>query len=112
MRVTELYAAVAEWACTFGDTDISKQPGLWYRKTQKIGSIGPLDVRINPHKETIDGVPPFNAKISMDAYFPGLIGIIGPCDGMLMRSPVDGEDEAGMIAHFKANTAANQKVEA
>lgn len=105
MQITELFAAVTEWAIATGDRDISKRPGLWHRKTEKIGNIGPLDVRINPHDETIDAVPPFNIRIGMDDKFPGLIALIGPTDGIVMASPIEGEDEAGLIAHFKANAA-------
>jgi hypothetical protein len=100
--VSALYAAVMDWAMTFGETDIGKQPGLWHRRTEKVGALGPLDVRINAHQETIDNVPPFNVRIGMDDYFPGLIALIGPFDGIVMRSPHDHENEDGLIAHFKA----------
>lgn len=103
-NINELWAAVISWAASSGDTDIGKAPGLWHRRTEKRGPIGPIDVRINPHTETIDGVPPMNVRLGMDGYFPGLIGIIGPDGGMLMHSPVEGEDEAGMIAHFTEQT--------
>lgn len=101
---SELWAAVMSWAVSTGAKDIAKQPGLWHGKTQKSGVLGPLDVRINPHKETIDGVPPFNAKIGMDDYFPGLIALVGPNGGAVMRSPNEGEDEAGLVSHFVKQT--------
>lgn len=104
MQQSELWAAVMSWAVASGATDIAKYPGLWHRKTEQRGALGPLDVRINPHVEEIDGVPPFNVKIGMDNMFPGLIALVGPDGGVIMRSPVDGEDEAGLVAHFVEQT--------
>ena len=97
---SELWAAVMSWAASTGAKDIAKTPGVWHGKTEKRGELGPLDVRINPHDDTIDGVPAFHAKIGMDDYFPGLIALVGPNGGMVMGSRVKGEDEAGIIAHF------------
>lgn len=101
---SEMWAAVMSWAVSTGARDIAKTPGLWHGKTEKRGAIGPLDVRINPHKETIDGVPPFNVKIGMDDYFPGIIALVGPDGGVVVRSHVEGEDEAGIVAHFIEQT--------
>ena len=102
MELSELYSTVIEWAQSTGAEKINELPGVWHRKTQKVGELGPLDVRINAHKETIDGIPPFGMSIGMDDYFPGLIALLQPNGGALIGSPVDGEDEAGLIAHFKA----------
>lgn len=101
---SELWAAVISWAVSTGAKDIAKQPGVWHGKTEQRGAIGPLDVRINPHTDTIAGIPPFNAQIGMDDYFPGLIALVGPDGGMVMHSPVEGEGEAGIIAHFVEQT--------
>lgn len=101
---SEMWAAVMSWAASTGARDIAKTPGLWHGRTEKRGVLGPLDVRINPHKETIDGVPPFNVKIGMDDYFPGFIALVGPEGGFVMSSPVEGEDEAGIVAHFIEQT--------
>lgn len=102
MEVSALYEAVMDWAMSFGEENIVATPGLWHRRTEKIGGLGPIDVRINAQRETVEHVPPFAIKLSMDDYFPGLIGIIGPTGGALMQSRVDGEDEDGLIAHFKS----------
>mgnify|MGYP001194471397 CR=1 FL=1 len=75
MEVNALYAAIIDWAMNSGAKNIASTPGLWHRKTEKVGGLGPIDVRINPHDETVDHVPPFAIKLSMDDYFPGLIGI-------------------------------------
>jgi hypothetical protein len=104
-QYSALWAAVMGWASSFGEGDISQRPGLWHRKTKKVGALGPIDVRINPHKEEVDGIPQFGATLSMDDYFPGLIALVGPNFGFIMHSRVDGEDEAGLIAHFKAQAA-------
>lgn len=101
---SELWASIMSWAVSTGAKDIGNQPGLWHRKTEKRGSLGPIDVRINPHDEEIDGVPPFNVKLGMDDYFPGIIGIVGPDGGVLMNSPNEGENEGGLVAHFKEQT--------
>lgn len=101
---SELWAAIMSWAASTGDKDIGKQPGLWHRKTEKRGALGPIDVRINPHTKEVDGVPPMNAKLGMDGYFPGIIGIVGPDGGVMMRSQTDGENEDGLVAHFKEQT--------
>jgi hypothetical protein len=105
-QYSALFAAIAEWAMGFGETDLNKRPGLWYRRTQKVGNLGPIDVRLNPHPHEVEGVPPMTFKLSMDDYFPGLIGLVDPSGGILMRSREDGEDEAGLIAHFEAQTSA------
>lgn len=102
--ISELYCAVTAWALSQGAKDLSKTPGLWHRKTEKHGVLGPLDVRINAHKETIDAVPFGHIMIGMDEYFPGMIALINPVDGVLLGSPRKGEDEAGLIEHFKAQT--------
>jgi hypothetical protein len=101
---SELWAAVMSWAVASGAKDIAKLPGVWHRKTEKRGALGPIDVRINPHLTEIEGIPPFNVKLGMDDYFPGIIGLIGPDGGVLMSSRVEGEDEAGLVAHFKEQT--------
>jgi hypothetical protein len=102
--VSELYFAVTNWALSQGAVDLSKKPGLWRGKTQKIGPLGPLDVRINPHKQAIDKVPPYHVLITMDDYFPGLIALLNPYGGTIMHSRAPGEDEAGLIAHFETQT--------
>lgn len=101
---SELWAAVMSWAASSGAKNIGDHPGLWHRRTEKRGVLGPLDVRINPHLEEIEGVPPMHAKLGMDDYFPGLIGIVGPNGGMLISSRQEGENEAGLVAHFKEQT--------
>ena len=103
---SELWAAVMSWAVSTGAKDMAKQPGLWHGKTEKRGALGPLDVRINPHVVPVDGVPPFNAKIGMDDYFPGIIAVVGPDGGIVMQSPRDGEDEGGLVSHFIEQTPA------
>jgi len=99
-----LWAAVMSWAVGLGETDITTQPGVWHRRTKQIGSFGPLDVRINPHKEEIESIPQFYVRISMDDYFPGLIALIGPNEGIVMNSHQDGENEDGLINHFREQT--------
>lgn len=102
MPTSELWAAVMAWAVSTGARDIGKQPGLWHRRTAALNGLGPLDVRINPHDRVIEGVPPFNVKIGMDGHFPGIIAVLGPDGGLVMASPVEGEDEVGLVEHFKA----------
>ena len=104
MECTELWAAIMAWAAGTGAKDISKLPGLWHHKTEKRGALGPIDVRLNPHTQEVDGVPPFHVKLSMDEYFPGFIGLVGPKGGTLLHSRAPGEDEAGLVAHFKEQT--------
>jgi hypothetical protein len=106
METSALFVAIADWAIGFGETNLKDRPGLWHKRTAKVGGIGPLDVRLNPHTKETDGVPPFTFKLSMDDYFPGLIGLVDARGGVLVRSHVDGEDEDGLIAHFKAQTSA------
>ena len=105
-QIGELYVAVTDWALSQGAKNLRSTPGLWHRQTEKRGVLGPLDVRINAHAETIDAVPPYHIMIGMDEYFPGLIALINPVGGCMMHSRVEGEDEDGLIAHFKAQTPA------
>lgn len=102
MKVTALYAAVVEWATSAGAKDIGNLPGVWHGRTRKIERMGPIDVRINGHLEEIDGIPPGTIKLGMDDYFPGIIGLVWSDGGTLISSPVEGENEEGLIAHFKA----------
>jgi hypothetical protein len=103
-EISELYAAVAAWATSIGAEKLNLLPGVWHRKTEKAGNIGPLDVRINAHTEEIEGIPPFSIRVGMDDYLPGTIALIGPTGGVILGSHERGEDEAGLIAHFKAQT--------
>lgn len=103
---SELWASVMSWAVSTGAKDINKLPGLWHHKTEARDGVGPIDVRINAHSNDVDGLPPFHVKLGMDGYFPGIIGIFGPHGGALISSPIEGENENGLIAHFKAQTPA------
>lgn len=99
--ISELYCAICDWALSQGAKDLRQSPGVWHGKTQKGRVLGPLDVRVNPHDKTIDHIPPFHIQVGMDDYFPGIIALLNPVGGTLLGSRVDGEDEAGLIAHFK-----------
>lgn len=99
--MNELWTEIGLWIASTGVENLAAHPGIWHGKTERLGAIGPLDVRINPHTEVIDNIPPFNIRIGMDDYFPGIIGIIGPDGGMLISSPKPGEDETGLIEHFR-----------
>lgn len=100
--LSALYCVVTEWAIARGALNLAATPGLWHARTEKIGDIGPFDVRINAHKETIDAIPPYYISIGMDEMFPGIVAVINPFEGTMMHSQVPGEDEDGLIAHFKA----------
>ena len=101
-QLSELFASVIAWASSLGAKNISALPGVWSSRTTEVNGIGPLDVRINGHDRTIDGVPPFNAFIGINNMFPGVIAIVGPAGGSIMMSGIPGENEDGLVAHFKA----------
>ena len=104
MQLSELYSTVIAWAQSTGAKDIHELPSVWHRKTEKLGNVGPLDVRINAHKDEREGIPPYGMSIGMDEYFPGLIALLQPTGGVIIPSPKPDENEAGLIEHFKAQT--------
>lgn len=101
-RFSALYLAIVNWAVATGARDVGKRDCLWERHTREAASLGPLRVRLNPMGRVIEGVPPFSFALTDDDHFPGLVGVVGPADGLLLASPRPGEDEAGLIAHFDA----------
>lgn len=103
---SELWSAVLGWAASTGAKNIKQTPGLWYGQTKDDGLIGPLDVRINPHEQEIEGIPTLGCRIGMDDRFPGFIALVGPDGGTLVLSPYPFEDEDGLIKHFRKQTPA------
>lgn len=102
MKVNMLWAAVMGWAASTGAKDIGSTPGLWESRVEQIGNVGPFDIKINPHKNEIDGIPPFGVFIGNKDYFPGLIALLGPSGGAVMHSRDEGENENGLIEFFNA----------
>lgn len=100
--VSELFSAIADWAISRGAVNLSEEPGLWKGSTKPAAGIGPFEVCVNAHSEIIEAVPPMHAVISC-GWLP--IAIVNPFGGEIMASHQDGEDEAGLIAHFKANAS-------
>lgn len=101
MIINELWGEIMKWMASSGEEDVAQNPGLWYKKTVALNGIGPLDVRLNPHREEIDNIPSFHIRITVDDRFPGIIGIFGPQGGTIVSSRTDGEDENGLIEHFR-----------
>jgi hypothetical protein len=102
MSISTLFFAVVEWMDAAGAKDLAQLPGLWVGKTQEAASIGSIDVSFNPHDVDIQDIPPFHARLTMDAFFPGLIAVVGPGGGMLIGSANPAENEQGLISHFEA----------
>lgn len=102
MQINELFDAIMTWAASSGVENINQLTGCWHGKTEKIGKLGPFDVKINGHNDEREGVPPFHALIEMPEFFPGVIAIVGPNGGSMFASREPGEDEDGLIEHFRA----------
>jgi hypothetical protein len=100
MKIPELYKAVMDWVIATGAQNLNATPGLWKRRTERCNGIGPFDVKLNPHHAEIDGVPPYSVAVGMDDYFPGIIALVGPTGGVVIPSPRENENEAGLIKHF------------
>jgi hypothetical protein len=106
LGMSELYFAVIDWVIEQGVAPLHTFPGVWHGQTQAIDdSLGVLDVRINAHREEIDGIPAFAMAIGKDDKFPGLIAMLQPLGGVIIASPVPGEDEAGLLHHFRSQPA-------
>lgn len=102
-QTSELFAVICTWAVEKkGAANTTDTPGLWSADTCEANGLGPLHVKINPHPETIDCVPPGYAMVSADkdAFLP--VALVNMTGGEVMYSPKEGEDEAGLIAHFTA----------
>jgi hypothetical protein len=101
--MSELYFAVIDWVMAQGVPPLHTFPGVWHGQTIDIGdALGVLDVRINAHREEIDAIPAFAMAIGKDDKFPGLIAMLQPLGGVILASPTPGEDEAGLLHHFKS----------
>jgi len=103
LPINELWAACCAWAANTGLKNINQGAGLTKLRAQKAGDLGPFDVKFNPHKEEIDGVPPFHVFIGNEEWFPGVVAIVGPAGGQMIASRTPGEDEAGLIDYFQSN---------
>lgn len=100
LHVTALYAAVLDWLDSLNVGNISRLPGVWRGETRAIGSVGPIVVRVNGHKETVDGIPPYAIDLAMHGLS---LAVVGLRFGMILPPEVTGGiDEQELIAHFKA----------
>lgn len=100
-QLSALFDAIIEWAVSKGAKNINELDGCWTGKTEKDDVFPQITVTFNGHETEVDGVPPISARLTLEDYFPGIIGVIGPFDGFLLGSPVKGENEDGLIRHFK-----------
>lgn len=109
--MSELYFAVVDWVLAQGVPPLHTFPGIWYGQTSVVDDdLGVLDVRINAHREEIDGIPGFAMTIGKDDYFPGLIAMLQPLGGVIIASPTPGEDEAGLLHHFRSQPTCSPSV--
>lgn len=104
-RVSELMAAIVEWALANGVEGAHSRPGLWHGVTAADEHEAALAVALNPHMEEVDDVPPASARV-MPADHKGKIAfaVIGPFDGSMI-----GFSEDRLIAHFRAAIKAAAK---
>lgn len=74
-NLTVVFAMIAALADTKGVRNINQLPGLWSCEVDETWKV-----EVNGHNETIDDVPPFNARIFYNGW-PA--GIISPYDGII-----------------------------
>lgn len=87
--MSELYAAVVEWATALGATRIQDLPGLWSGETDE------WEVGINGHYEMVDGLAFGQMRLRNKKYLQ--IAILDPFGGAIGG----GGSEDDMIAHFR-----------
>lgn len=87
--ISELFALVVEWATLQGAERVGELSGCWEGKTSE------FDVTFNGHREAIDGVPPFSARLVSREYLH--FAVLGPFDGC-----VGSCREIDVINHFKS----------
>jgi hypothetical protein len=102
----ELWANIIWWYGDLVGKPLNETPGVWEGRAEKLNGLGPFDVKINGHKEEIDGLPPFGCFVGNKDYFPGVVCIVTPAGGTMIGSSVPGEDESGLIAFFEAHRKA------
>lgn len=87
--ISELAAAIIEWAVANGAEKISDTPGLWHGETDE------WTVEANGHREAIDGLPFAHIRLTHKRYLQ--IAVLSPFGGIIGG----GADEDAMIEHFR-----------
>lgn len=96
----ELWASIILWYGAVNGKPLNEHPGVWVGRAERLNNLGPFDVKLNGHKDDIDGIPPFGAFVGNEDYFPGVVCVVTPAGGTMIGSRVPGEDEDGLIKFF------------
>jgi hypothetical protein len=101
-NLSELFAAVVSWALEVkGAENVGADGTLWIEQTEPNEHFpAAVKVEMNATKGEIDDIPPFNARLTNEVFFPGIMAYINPYGGMIIGAG-DG-DEHRLIQHFNA----------
>lgn len=91
LPITAAFAAIAELLRARGHRDLSKTTPAGRLVTERVGEE--WVIRLNPHGEVVDGVPPFSAAVS---YRGTPFGLVSPFDGVMAAMP--GVDQDTFVA--------------
>ena len=69
-NVSEIFALVVLLGRSLGLSEMNKYPGLWDHAIDAQWSL-----RLNAHREPIDGVPPFHIAFSFNGWPAGLVTV-------------------------------------
>jgi len=95
--LSELAAAIADWAVASGAENIADAPGLWRGETDE------WTVDVNGHQEEIDNLPFAHFRLSHKTRFA--FAVLSPFGGAIV-----GEyPEDDLIAHFRAALQASEE---
>lgn len=72
METTEVFYYISQIAEKNGVSKINELDGLWEHKVNSS-----WEIKVNGHRETIDGVPPFHALVIFNGWSAGLVSPFG-----------------------------------
>jgi hypothetical protein len=78
--IAEVFSLFADWAVKGGHTSLSERPGLFS------ATFGDFTVKLNPHSEETENVPPYTLAIE---YLGWPAGLIDPYGGVLAAGKED-----------------------
>lgn len=100
--VSELWAEIVAWMGRIHPTPLK---GVYTGTTEAAG-LGPFKVTLNAQNVESDDLGPFDALIENEGEWP--LCVVGPAGGGVICSPNEGENEAGLIEHFRSQATGDQ----
>ena len=96
--IARLAVAIANWAHSVGARDLNQLDAPWEGETSR------YKIRINGASEEREAIPPFGMVVTLDDCICP-VAMLTPSSGIVLSGDAGTvESEAGLIAHFEAET--------